>query len=334
MLNVAIHAIRTHSGADVFFGRLFEELNAAGVVTCTLTFHHPLFRFAPRLLRASALPEADVIISDAEYAAAFRRGRAKLISTAHQCVFDPVYSQSLPMNKRLWHRFVIRPWTRRSLRESVVTTACSDAVRTLLLREFPDQKIVTVHNGIDCKAFSPGARSLSRPKTKTVLFVGNFIRRKGIDVLPDIARLLGEEYVIRCVSGLRNIAATRAMMSCANIAILPSMNRESLVEEYRRADVVLIPSLHEGFGYIAAEAMACGTPCVTSGANGLGEIVTEDCGRVCADGTSESYAKCIREMCEDQALHEKLSRSARERILNHFSLQRHTKAFLQVLCGS
>jgi glycosyltransferase involved in cell wall biosynthesis len=65
-----------------------------------------------------------------------------------------------------------------------------------------------------------------------------------------------------------------------HIVTLPPLARETLAEVYRRADVTLLPSEREGFGWPVAESLAVGTPVVASDLPALREV----------GGTAAEYA--------------------------------------------
>ena len=62
----------------------------------------------------------------------------------------------------------------------------------------------------------------------------------------------------------------RQLESC--ITWIPQIERETLVELYNAADILLAPSLYEGFGLTIIEAMACGTPVITANVSSLPEV--------------------------------------------------------------
>ena len=67
--------------------------------------------------------------------------------------------------------------------------------------------------------------------------------------------------------GLVRLAADLGITD--RVTFLPPQTREQLVEVYRAADVVAIPSYAESFGLVAVEAQACGTPVVAAAVGGL-----------------------------------------------------------------
>lgn len=79
----------------------------------------------------------------------------------------------------------------------------------------------------------------------------------------------------------------------------------------KHAKILCIPSLWEGFGLAAAEAMALGKPVICSGAGGLKDIVRADCGKICA-----KKSEYVREICcliFDSAYYAEKSNNARKR---------------------
>jgi glycosyltransferase involved in cell wall biosynthesis len=71
---------------------------------------------------------------------------------------------------------------------------------------------------------------------------------------------------------------------------------------YSAADVTVFPSLHEGFGIVPIEAMACGCPVVTSTGGALQEVVGQAGIQVPADAAPERWAEAIWPLLEDAAV--------------------------------
>jgi D-inositol-3-phosphate glycosyltransferase len=55
----------------------------------------------------------------------------------------------------------------------------------------------------------------------------------------------------------------------ARVTFLPPQSRDQIVDVYRAADLVAVPSYSESFGLVAIEAQACGTPVVAAAVGGL-----------------------------------------------------------------
>ena len=104
---------------------------------------------------------------------------------------------------------------------------------------------------------------------------------------------------------------------------LESLSTEELVEQYNRAQFLVSPSLYEGFGLPAAEAMACGTPVVATQAGALREIVQDgETGLLVPAGEVAPLAEAIRTLLEDPERCRTMGEAGAERVREHFSWRR------------
>jgi glycosyltransferase involved in cell wall biosynthesis len=87
---------------------------------------------------------------------------------------------------------------------------------------------------------------------------------------------------------------------------------------YASSAVAVIPSEYEGFGLPAAEAMACGTPVVSTDGGALPEVVGE-AGRIVPAGNSDALASAIGALLQDPASRAALGKLGRARIEKTFS---------------
>jgi len=99
------------------------------------------------------------------------------------------------------------------------------------------------------------------------------------------------------------------------------LTREELVELYATAEVAVSPSVFEGFGFPAAEAMACGVPLVAAAGGALPEVVG-DAGQIVPPRDPEAMAAAINLLLRDAALRKHLGAKARDRMLDKFQWQR------------
>ncbi|MBO0746086.1 MAG: glycosyltransferase [Candidatus Dormibacteraeota bacterium] len=137
--------------------------------------------------------------------------------------------------------------------------------------------------GVDAEVFTPAGGVRAEPPS--FLIAGRLERLKGVETAltalaglrHPTARLLvvgedggekGERARLEAVAGGLGIAD--------RVDLLGSLDRESLVRLYRIATACLLPSYNETFGLVALEAMACGTPVVTTRAAGVAAILEDD----------------------------------------------------------
>ncbi len=171
------------------------------------------------------------------------------------------------------------------VRNTPVIIANSRVVEADLRRVYPalQARIEVIHNGIDLRRHSPEGRGTHRaeqraalgmePGRPVFLFVGSGFRRKGL--LESFRALAGIPEAMLLVVG-RDAAgpwrrAARRLGVEARVRFVPPM--PDLVPFYHAADVLVFPSWFESFGFVGLEAMACGTPCVTTPFAGVSDFV-------------------------------------------------------------
>jgi len=112
---------------------------------------------------------------------------------------------------------------------------------------------------------------------------------------------------------------------------LGRLSKTELREAYRRADILLFPTRFEGFGLAAAEAMACGTPVVTTNCSSLPEIVEDGVnGKLCNVDDVDSFAKAVVELASDWKQLGKMGRRARATVLERFTIGEMAQKYLNL----
>ncbi len=142
------------------------------------------------------------------------------------------------------------------------------------------EKIRMVYNGLDADFFSPANGVPKKPDS--LLFVGNTDdTKKGILYLLRALSLLPESITLTIVDqgAPQKIYAPEIVKQLGltgRTIFTGKVSAESLRQLYRLSEVVVLPSLYEGFGLPAAESMACGTPVVATRVGALPEVVGEE----------------------------------------------------------
>jgi glycosyltransferase involved in cell wall biosynthesis len=141
----------------------------------------------------------------------------------------------------------------------------SEQVRDEVKRFF-GQEATTVWLPIDLERFKPEDQSASRkalrlPTDKVVaLFAGSVHPMKGLPLIRLLMdRLPGVHWVLALRGDLPNDEGARN-----NLTVLRNVSPEQIPTLYSAADFCVFPSLYEPFGYVVAEALACGTPVIAS----------------------------------------------------------------------
>src|SRR5438105_2018655 len=168
--------------------------------------------------------------------------------------------------------------------------SCTVTIAGRLKRELAtwlgdDRRISVVPFGVDRAFFSeaPNARARGRADWRipddafVVLHVGSTVERKNVPlVIHTVARLRAEADAYLLQVGGRFSNDQQQLIERLGlrrfVRTVPLADESTLRRAYRAADVLLFPSLYEGFGYPVIEAFASGLPVVTSGAGGLKEV--------------------------------------------------------------
>lgn len=180
-----------------------------------------------------------------------------------------------------------RPGTEAAVRAADAVLAVSADLRERLVAMGVErERIRVIYDGVNSNVFRPGSRAEARQRVgfesaePLVLFVGNLVAVKGIDVLLEAcARLEAEgKKKVRLVvigSGLMRAAheqQARRLGLSERVAFLGSLPQEQLADWYRAADLFVLPSYSEGVPNVLLEASACGTPWIASAVGGIPEI--------------------------------------------------------------
>src|SRR5205085_1763804 len=98
-----------------------------------------------------------------------------------------------------------------------------------------------------------------------ILFAGSLGQRKGLSYALRAVELLGPEYCELTLLGRKAVTHCRVLDEAVRRhRWLPSLSHAEVLREMRAHDVVLFPSLFEGFGLVITEAMSQGTPVITT----------------------------------------------------------------------
>lgn len=167
--------------------------------------------------------------------------------------------------------------------DRLIVNTEDEAHQLVSLHHADPARIDVVHPGVDLETFRPGDKLAARgalgvaADEKVVAFVGRIQPLKAPDVLLRAAALLPDVRVLIAggPSG-SGLAAPDALVALAGelgisdrVTFLPPQSRENLVNVYRAADLVAVPSYSESFGLVAVEAQSCGTPVVAASVGGL-----------------------------------------------------------------
>lgn len=318
-------------GANVFIDRLAAGLTALGHPVVKQKFNH-YFQYMPSPLKTVVPPDrTDAVIVNALYAFAFRRLGIKNIAVEHHCVLDPAYSPYCNLPQSIYYKLLVKKFESASLLTADAVVTVSQYTADSLHRALSFFRSRVIFNGIDTDFFCPGSVAKQPVENRPVrlLFTGNLTRRKGADLLPKIMSALGPGYELRYTTGLR---CNDPFKNVAGMIPLGRLTLEQLREAYRYADLLLFPTRFEGFGYTVAEALACGTPVVTTRCSSLPEIVDDGVtGMLCRLNDVYGFSNAVKELVKNKEKLVNMGHQARGVAVQRFSLQEMTKNYIELL---
>lgn len=205
----------------------------------------------------------------------------------------------------------------RSARSAVTRAALvvcvSNALESRLVNELelpPGVQTAVVHMGVDLAVFKPNNAARAQLGWSTderiVLFVGNPIEAKGIDVLLEATASLLRSGAIDRLDIVGHHPLNSGPMALASelgvadrVAFSGRGPAEDIALRMSAADVFVLPSRVEGLGMVLLEAMACGTPCVGSRVGGIPEALPAPrCGRLVEPDDPGALAAAISEVLD------------------------------------
>ncbi len=249
------------------------------------------------------------------------------------------------------------------LHQTDLVVGCSDYITNKIRRRFPEHahRCQTVFNGVDLAQFTGdnGDQASQQDTGKRLLFSGRISPEKGVHVLLDAFRQVSKSYPdaqlaiagtvgiapMKFIVNLSDEAAVRALATfyhgddyftqlkarlspdIANrVAFLGFVPHPDLVDHYRRADVLINPSLSEAFGMSLVEAMAVGTPVVAARVGGMVDIVEDgETGILTEPGSAEALAEGIIAILSKPALGKAMGQAGQKRVRQLFTWEQVTR---------
>ena len=231
-----------------------------------------------------------------------------LVERARRIVFYPFFMQQMVARQMdLW-----------------ISGSQDSAEAVALAFDLDRKKMRVIYDGVDEDVFKPVEGDNKLPRR--LIFVGNTEdRKKGILYLMQALSMLPEDVNLMVVDGCSKwkffanelIEKYRLQGRVEFMARIPA---EQLALEYRRSEIAVVPSVYEGFGLPAAEAMACGVPVVSTDGGSLPEVVGYDGdGIIVPKKNARALAEAIRRLLDDPALREEMGKRGHQRVMERFT---------------
>ena len=213
------------------------------------------------------------------------------------------------------------------LRGSDRVVFCSRKVERYFLTRFSFlRNTLHISNGVDAKLFCPDERTAVAPRPR-ILFAGRFVERKGLEIVRQLAtNLPGCDWIM---AGWGVIDPKN--WGLKNVHVVGRRDRQSMAELYRDCDLLVLPSVGEGFPLVVQEAISCGLPVLVSRETAGGDPAAANFIMV-ADLSVSAFEKSVRAFVQrrHQELDPLLRRRRHEFAVAHWNWERAAQQYQDI----
>jgi glycosyltransferase involved in cell wall biosynthesis len=210
----------------------------------------------------------------------------------------------------------------------------AEARRSSLLSRF---RVTVVPHGIDTQEYAPVDRGFARERldlpqdARIILFLAQSITnpRKGFKELRAALQGLGSTDDLLLLSLGKGGVGSDIGIRSVDLGVVE--NNQMLPLVYSAADVFVMPSLQEAFGYTTIEAMACGTPVIGFDTGGTSDMIQPGrTGVLVPVGDVDALRRAIADLLADREALEAMSATCRQVVLEHYTIEKQTRRYLEL----
>ena len=257
------------------------------------------------------------------------------ITRDHKIALDNARNWKERLSTNRWHGFLkMQKKVAPKLQKIICPSAQSkeDVVEEFLVER---DSIDVVLNGIDINSFR--FRGDKRPHSNRIVTTASAdIPLKGLKYLirslPEIIKKFPDTN-LQVIGRSPQGGGIRKLISKLNLVDKVSFHSElsesEVVEIYSCAEIAVIPSLYEGFGFGAGEAMSCGVPLISTTSGGLKEVIG-DAAIIIKSGSSEEIEKAVIELFSNPNKQELYSHLGRKRMEDKFDWLVSANQYLEI----
>jgi glycosyltransferase involved in cell wall biosynthesis len=180
-------------------------------------------------------------------------------------------------------------------------------------------------------------------KSTTLLYLSNLIKGKGILVLIDAVALLkerGYKFNLRVVGSENDVKydtlekLVRAMNLQEYVTLVGPRYEEEKHNEFRNADIFVLPSDYDTFGLVLLEAMQFGVPCISTNIGGIPDVLGNDRGIIIREITANAIADAVAALIDAPEKRLQISASGFTYFTQNYTLQTFEQRLVNILTGA
>jgi len=281
--------------------------------------YNPFLTLFPPLIKLLTTDSADIIYVPVDYSLfSYKKGKP-LISTFHSYVLDQYLRRYSSLMQNIHYATDLKYFIKKSLEVSTVITAVSQYLARTVREDLGyEREIRVIYNGVDTDKFIPQKKIKSNKNPVKLLFCGNPTRKKGVNLIPQILDKTEKNIELIYTSGP---AGKNHIIKHPKARCVGKISHDNIHQLYREADILLFPSLREGFGLVIAEAMACGLPVIATNCSAIPELVIDgEGGYLCEPGDTTGFADRINNLANTQILRNEMGEFNRTIAIEKFHI--------------
>tara|TARA_B100001029_G_scaffold48612_1_gene38635 strand:+ start:11823 stop:13061 length:1239 start_codon:yes stop_codon:yes gene_type:complete len=262
------------------------------------------------------------------------------ITKDHKLEMENASNWKERLSSRRWHNFLpmqkkVAPKLKKII--CVSKPSMQDTIQELQVKP---EKLEVILNGIDVDTFKPD-KNMKIIENRIVTTASADIPLKGlrylIDALPKVLEDFPKTHLI-VIGKSPNESKIRKLIEDLDlnekVIFKSNLSEEEIVDIYHTSQIAVIPSLYEGFGFGAGEAMACGTPLISTDSGGLKDVIGDSAVRI-QSGSVKDIEKEINNLFNDDERRRELSLKGRKRMEDLFdwkiSASKYVKVFEEII---
>ena len=260
------------------------------------------------------------------------------ITRDHKLEMDNAKNWKERLSSNRWHNFL--PMQKRTASKLQNIICVSQSSKEDVIAEFnvKEERITVIPNGIDIENFKPSSDSKTLD-FKIVTTASSDIPLKGLRYLIlALPRVLREYPLTRLtvIGKSPKKSKLNKLIDDLNledkITFKSGISENEIVDIYHDSDIAVIPSLYEGFGFGAGEAMACGVPLISTDSGGLKQVIGESALKI-EPGSVQQIEESIIKLFNEEETRNELSKKGRERMEELFDWEIAAKAYINLFEG-
>jgi glycosyltransferase involved in cell wall biosynthesis len=218
-----------------------------------------------------------------------------------------------------------RALERRAMRSAALVLAWTDWARRAVQREVPEANVVEHHPGIDLGRYVPAPRR-DRVRSRVLFVGGRFAQKGGEDLLAALGDQLGREVDLDLVT-----PADVQQRAGVHIHRLGASDPQ-LLDLFQQADMLVLPTYGDTNPWVLLEAMACGTPVVSTPVGGIPDMLEQGrAGVMVPYGDPQALSEALRSLLADTDRRAQLASRARARCEEHYDAKKQFARLVEYL---